>query len=101
MLSADYNGAITMTQKGKTSTLSAHPTGGIYTKHGQTTNLTTSAAGYTWVQNRNGNDKNVAAISVREEPPHVWLQKENSDYLNNILSMANTGLLIYRWEIQH
>jgi len=102
VLSVDYNDAITMTQKGKTNTLSAHPAGGIYVKpNGQRTNLTTSAAGYTWAQIRNGNDENVAAISVREEPPRVWLKKGNSDYLNNILAIANTGLLIYRWEIQH
>jgi hypothetical protein len=102
MLSVDYGGAITMTQKGMPDTLTAHSTGGNYVKpNGQATNISTRAAGYTWHQSKGGNNKNIAAISVREETPRVWLDKGNSDAINHVLSMANTGLLIYSWEIQH
>jgi len=102
ILSIEYDGAITMTQKGQNNTLTAHSTGGNYVKpNGQETKLSILTAGYTWSQRVGGKDKNVAAISVREETPRVWLHKENTDYLNQVLSMANTGLLIYRWEIQH
>lgn len=102
MLSVDYGGAITMTQKGKPNTLTAHSTGGKYVKpNGQATKMSTRYAGYTWRQSKGGNDKNVAAISVREETPRVWLHKGNTDSLNHVLSMANTGLLIYQWEIKH
>lgn len=102
MLSMYYDGPITMTKKGKPNTLSAHSTGGNYIKpNGQAANISTSAAGYTWRENKGGDDKNIAAISVREEKPRVWLDKGNSSAMNQILSMANTGLLIYSWEIQH
>ncbi len=102
MLSVDYGGAITMTQKGKPNTLTAHSTGGKYFKpNGQATKISTRYAGYTWRQSKGGNDKNSAAISVREETPRVWLHKGNTDSLNHVLSMANTGLLIYHWEINH
>lgn len=101
-LSVDYNGPITMTQKGKPNTLIAHSTGGIYfTPDGQPAQFSTGTAGYTWSQINDGDDKKLAAISVREEKPRVWLDKGNSDSLNHVLSMANTGLLIYSWEIQH
>ncbi|MDH3347565.1 MAG: hypothetical protein OEM02_05615 [Desulfobulbaceae bacterium] len=101
-LSVEYGGAITMTQKGKINTLAAHSTGGNYVEpNGQPTKLSIRTAGYTWRQSEGGNDKNIAAISVREETPRVWLYTGNSDYLNHVLSMANTGLLIYRWEIEH
>lgn len=102
MLSIEYDGTITMTQKGKPNMLTAHSTGGNYFKpNGQATKISTRSAGYTWQQSEGGNDKNVAAISVREETPRVWLDKGNSDDINHVLSMANTGLLIYIWGIQH
>lgn len=101
-LSIDYGGPITMTQKGKPNTLIAHSTGGIYVTSGkQPSKFSSATAGYTWNQIKGGNNKNIAAISVREETPRVWLDKGNSDSINHILSMANTGLLIYSWEIQH
>lgn len=91
-----------MTQKGNTNTLTARLTGGRYVKpDGQETKMTTRNAGYTWRQTIGGIDKNIAAISVSEGTPRVWLHKGNTDYQNHILSMANTGLLIYHWEIQH
>ncbi len=100
ILSIDFDGTTTMTQIGKTNTLTAHPTRGNYVKpNGQETKLTVHTAGYTWRQSIGGNDKNIAAISVREEIPRVWLHKENTAYLSQIVSMANTGLLIYHWEI--
>ena len=102
IFSIDYGGAISMTQEGKTNTLTAYSTGGNYIKsNGQESNLSISTAGYTWRQNVGGNKKDIAAISVREETPRVWLHKENTDYLNHVLSMASTGLLIYSWEIRH
>jgi hypothetical protein len=101
-LAIDYDGTITMTQKGKPISLIAHSTGGIYVMPDeQPTKISTVFSGYTWSQIKDGNDKNIAAISVREETPRVWLDKGNSDSINHILSMANTGLLIYNWEIQH
>lgn len=101
-LSIDYDGPITMTQKGKFNMLTAYPTGGNYFKpNGQATNFSTHSAGYTWLQNKDGNDKNIAAVSVREEKPRVWLDKGNSDDINHALSMASTGLMIYSWEIEH
>jgi hypothetical protein len=101
ILSVDYDGTITMTQKGKPNTLVAHSTGGMLVKSdGLPTNISTVSAGYSWSQIIDGNEKNIAAISVREETPRVWLDKGNSDSLNHILSMASTGLLIYSWEIQ-
>ncbi|MCK5387286.1 MAG: hypothetical protein KAJ39_08865 [Gammaproteobacteria bacterium] len=101
-LSVDYGGPITMTQNEKPNTLFALSTGGKYVMpKGQETKFTTGTAGYTWRQINNGTDKSVAAISVREETPRVWLHKGNSDTINHVLSMANTGLLIYSWEINH
>lgn len=100
ILSVDHGGAITMTQKGKPNTLYALSTGGKYvTPKGQATKLTTRTAGFTWSQTNNGNTKNIAAISAKEETPRIWLLKGNTDSMNHILSMANTGLLIYSWEI--
>ena len=102
ILSVDYGGPITMTKNGKPNTLFALSTGGKYVMpKGQATKFTTGTAGYTWHQIKNSTDKSVAAISVREETPRVWLHKGNADTLNHILSMANTGLLIYSWEIKH
>jgi len=102
MLSVNYGNAITMTQKGNTNTLIAHSTDGKYVKpNGQVIIFSRGTAGYTWRQIKDGNDKNIAAISVGEETPRVWLHKGNTDSLNHVLSMANTGLLIYRWEITH
>jgi len=101
VLSVDYGGAITMTQKGQPNTLTAHSTGGSYVKpNGRETKVATRNVGYTWRQKIGENDKNIAAISVKEEIPRVWLHKGNTDNLNHVLSMANTGLLIYYWEIQ-
>jgi hypothetical protein len=51
--------------------------------------------GYTWTHDNN----NVAAISVKEKNPRVWLDKRNSDATNHVLSMASAGLLIYQWKI--
>lgn len=98
----DENGKVTMTQKGKPNTLIAYSTGGMYImpnkKPGKTTTRTT---GYTWQQSKNGHNKKIAAISVAEETSRLLLHKENSKNINNILSMASTGLLIYNWEVQH
>ena len=102
VLSVDLGGVITMTQKGKANRLTAHTNDGVFVKpDGQVTSTSTRNAGYTWRQRVNGRDKNIAAISVKEETPRVWLHKENSDDLNRILAMANTALLIHHWEIHH
>ena len=101
-LSIENNGAITMTQEGEPNTLTAHPNGGIYVlPEGKPSRLTTRTAGYTWSQNNAGNGKNIAAISIIEQTACVWLNKGNSETINHIISMANTGLLIYSWGIQH
>lgn len=101
VLTVNYPETITMSKKGKSSTLSAYSTDGVYLKSdGKKANLTTNYAGYTWKQTKEGNQKSISAISAREDTPRVWLNKENSKSLNNIVSMANTGLLIYSWEIQ-
>ncbi len=100
-LYANHEGNITMTQKGKPKGLTAHSTAGDYVMpDGKPARSTTRTAGYTWSQIKDGNKKIVAAISVREETPRVWLDKGNTEIMNHILSMANTGLLIYGWEIQ-
>lgn len=52
-------------------------------------------AGYTWIYDNN----NVAAISLKEKTTRVWLDKRNSDDMNNVLAMASTGLLIYNRKI--
>jgi hypothetical protein len=100
-LTVDDDGAITMTQQGQPNTLIAYSTGGIYVMpDGKPAKSTTGTAGYTWNQSIDGNEKNIAAISVGEETPRVWLGKGNSETINQILSMANTGLLMYSWGIQ-
>jgi hypothetical protein len=102
ILTVEYGGegTITLTQEGKPNTLIAHSTGGIYvTSEGKPVRTTTGTAGYTWSQIKGRNEKKIAAISVREGKPRVWLDKGNSGSINQILSMANTGLLIYSWEI--
>lgn len=51
--------------------------------------------GYTW---KHG-DNSVAAISVKESNPKVWLDKRNSKSTNHVLAMASAGLLIYERKI--
>lgn len=102
VFSADYGEPITMTLPGTKNTLTANQTTGKLVKsNGKSTKHSTRAAGYTWTQSKDGTNKNVAAISIREEKPRVWLDKRNSDSLNHILAMANTGLWVYSMEIQH
>ena len=89
-----------MTQKGMPNSLIAHSTGGIYIMpDGKPAKFSTRIAGYTWSHIKNGKQRNIAAVSVREETPRVWLDKDNSQPVDHALSMANTGLLIYSWEI--
>lgn len=57
--------------------------------------------GYTWTD---AGDNNLAAVAIDIEVPKVWLGKDNPDStpyaINDILSMATTGLLIYKWKIE-
>lgn len=100
ILSIDLDGTITMNPKGKSNTLIAHSAGGFFVRPDKTPTKNTSRyVGYTWHQNKNSMEQIVAAISVREEVPRVWLDKDNSNTMNVILAMASTGLLIYGWEI--
>lgn len=101
-LTIDVGQPITLAKNGKPTNLTAHSSSGHFVKaNSQTTNHTTRRAGYTWQQlKKNGNAKSVAAISIREEKPRVWLHKDNDNTLNHILAMANTGLWVYGIEIQ-
>jgi hypothetical protein len=76
----------------------AYATKGVYlTSDGRKyERLTPNNTGYTWTHDNN----DVAAISIREEVPRVWLDKRNSDPMNDALSMASAGLLIYKWKIE-
>lgn len=101
LLTVDLHKGITLTQNNQRSKLVAHRSGGYYQKpDGQKAKDTTATVGYTWQQETEGNLKSVAAISVREDQPRVWLNKDNDKQLNHLLSMASTGLLIYTWEIE-
>lgn len=75
----------------------AHSTARMYfTPEGRPYNTIRSPdAGYSWMDA----DNVVAAISVREKIPRIWLDKRNSDSMNLVLAMASTGLLIYHWKI--
>ena len=86
---------IKMTNKEKL--FRAHATAGVYvTSDGRSSELLTPIdTGYTWTHDNN----NIAAISIREKIPRVWLDKRNSESMNHVLSMASTGLLIYHWKI--
>ena len=86
---------IKMTNKEKL--FQAHASKGVYVKpDGRSyTALTPTDTGYNWTHDNN----NIAAISIREEIPRVWLDKRNSDSMNHVLSMASAGLLIYYWKI--
>ncbi len=86
---------IKMTNKEKL--FHAHASKGVYVKpDGRSyTALTPTDTGYNWTHDNN----NIAAISIREEIPRVWLDKRNSDSMNHVLSMASAGLLIYYWKI--
>jgi hypothetical protein len=86
---------IRMTNKEKL--FRAHATAGMYVlSDGRSSKLfAPSDAGYTWTHDNN----NVAAISLKEKTPRVWLDKRNPDSMNHVLSMASTGLLIYHWKI--
>lgn len=101
-LSLDHQGVITVTQTGSGNSFLAHATGGAYLlPDGKIAQTTTRTTGYTWFQLKDGREKSVAAISVIEEAPRVWLGKANSAATNQILALASTGLLIYSWEIRH
>ncbi len=101
MLVVDTNGQITLTRDGESSVLFAHSTGGKYvTSKGVASTSFNGTAGYTWSRAQEGVNTKVAAISVREDISRVWLSKSNPASLNQVLSMANTGLLIYSWEFQ-
>lgn len=86
---------IKMTNKEKL--FKAHATKGMYVMSDGRSyeSLTPIDTGYTWTHYNN----NVAAISIREEIPRVWLDNRNSDSMNHVLSMASAGLLIYYWKI--
>ena len=75
----------------------AHSTAGMYfTPEGRPyETIRPPDAGYSWMDA----DKVVAALSVREKIPRVWLDKRNPDAVNRVLAMAGTGLLIYHWKI--
>ncbi len=101
LLVIDTNKKITLTRQGESSALFAHSTGGKYaTSKGTTSTSFGGTAGYVWSHIQNGIDTKVAAVSVREERSRVWLNKGNTAQVNHLLSMANTGLLIYSWEFQ-
>ena len=102
LLAIDDAGTITMTQKGKANTYIAESTGGTYVnKDRQPVNHSAAYAGYTWKQNHKGKTKRLAAISTREDTPRVWLDKDNTAASNHALAMANAGLLIYSWVVNH
>lgn len=87
---------ITMTEAEKDNKLIGYTTRGIRVKeNGEKTNLNTKTAGYTWADDL----QYVGAIATKEEPPRVWLNRDNKKSLNDILAMANTGLIVYNWEI--
>ena len=75
----------------------AHATAGMYvTSDGRPyKTFRPGDAWYTWTHD----DNNVAAISLKEKIPRVWLDRRNPDSMNHVLSMASTGLLIYHWKI--
>ncbi len=99
LLVIDTQRKITLTREGESTALFAHSTGGKYaTAKGKTSTSFNGTAGYTWSHIQDGVDTKVAAISVREERSRIWLSKENTEQVNHLLSMANTGLLIYSWE---
>ncbi len=54
-----------------------------------------SDTGYTW--KRDGDS--IGAVGVREKIPRVWLRKDNSGPINDILAMASAGLQIYHLKI--
>ncbi len=75
----------------------AHSTAGMYVTSDERPYKTFRPpdAGYTWTHD----DNNVAAISVGEKIPRVWLDKRNPDSMNRVLAMASAGVLIYHWKI--
>lgn len=98
VLSVDSDGSPQQDIKftNKEMIFSAYTTAGAYVKSdGSTMKYKTHTAGYTWTKDNN----NIAAISVREEIPRVWLDKGNSDSTNDVLAMASSGLLVYYWKI--
>jgi hypothetical protein len=87
---------IRMTSKEKL--FMAHSTAGTYRMSDGSSSsklLRPPDVGYTWTHD----DNNVAAISLREEVPRIWLDKRNPDSMNHVLSMASAGLLIYHRKI--
>lgn len=70
---------------------------GVYMKpDGSSSNMMAPAdTGFTWVENNNV----VAAFTVLGKTPKVWLDKNNSQELNNMLSMASASYLVYKWKI--
>lgn len=74
----------------------AHANTGVYVREdGRPFTFTAPIAGYTWTEK----SKKIAAISAGEKIPKVWLDKRNPDSMNDVLSMASTGLLIYHLKI--
>jgi hypothetical protein len=86
-----------ITMKNKDKLFKAHASKGVYVmSDGRPyTALTPTDTGYNWTHD----GKNIAAVSIREEIPRVWLDKRNSESINQLLSMASAGLLIYYWKI--
>jgi hypothetical protein len=83
----------------KEKVFTAHSTAGTYRmSDGSPPKLLRPAdVGYTWTHD---NDTvAVAAISLNEKIPRVWLDKRNPDSVNHALSMASAGLLIYHRKI--
>ncbi len=78
--------------------LIAHSTAGtLKLSDGSTPKMLRPAeTGYTWTDGRN----NIGAISLKVKPPRVWLDKRNSESMNEVLAMASTGLLIYQRKIE-
>ena len=98
-LSVEQNdlGQIDIRMTNRVKFFRAHSTAGIYlTPDGRPyETIRPPDAGYTWLDDENV----VAAISVKEKKPRIWLDKRNPDSMNRALGMASVGLLIYHWKI--
>ncbi len=98
ILTVENDGTITMVQTGKAGELFAHEKSGVYvTPDGKVAKSTRKTAGYIWSQGDAGKSPPVGAVSIEGESPRVWLHKANSQELNEIIAMANSGLIVYRW----
>ena len=76
--------------------LTAHATNGDFVMaDGRVHKTLPIHTGYTWEQ---GSEK-PGAVSFNEKTQRIWLDVRNSDEINDAIAMANSGLLIYHWQI--